>query len=206
MMELVRQPTIIVDDFFETPNQIREWGLSMEFYKGDRGNWPGYRTNLLHMVDEEFHSLLCRKIIKHTSYNYFAQFDTSFHLCDESWESGWIHADPLEFNVVGLIYLNPEVPKGIHCGTTIYDPPDNYKPDPEVFVGDVNEEDPAKRQKDARIKHNSHFTSSQIIENRYNRCIIFDARQWHSAGDFFGHPDNKKDQRLTIVFFGAARW
>lgn len=201
-----QQPTIIIDNFFETPNQVREWGLSLNFYKGNRGNWPGYRTDLIHMVDEKFHSLLCQKIIKHTSYNFFQQFDASFALCDETWESGWIHTDPMEFNVVGLIYLSPNPPKDIHCGTTIYDVPENYTNGDEVFTADVNQEDSTKRQTEARLQHNSHFTANQIIENRYNRCIIFDARQWHGAGDFFGHPDNKHDQRLTIVFFGAARW
>lgn len=203
---IIQQPTIIIDNFFETPNQVREWGLSLNFYKGNRGNWPGYRTDLLHMVDEKFHSLLCKKIIEHTSYNYFQQFDTSFALCDETWESGWIHTDPMEFNVVGLIYLSPNPPKDIHCGTTIYDAPENYSNGDEVFTEDVNQEDASKRQTEARLNHNSHFSANQIIENRYNRCIIFDAKQWHSAGDFFGSPDNKNQQRLTIVFFGAARW
>jgi hypothetical protein len=203
---ITQQPTIIIDNFFETPNQVREWGLSLNFYKGDRGNWPGYRTDLIHMVDDKFHSLLCQKIIKHTSYNYFKQFDASFALCDETWESGWVHTDPMDFNVVGLIYLSPNPPKLIHCGTTIYDAPGDYVSGDSVFITDVNEEDPTKRQSESRLKHNSHFTPNQIIENRYNRCIIFDARQWHSAGEFFGHPDDKHDQRLTIVFFGAARW
>ena len=203
---ITQQARIIIDNFFETPNQVREWGLALNFYKGNRGNWPGYRTDLIHMVDDKFHSLLCQKIIKHTSYNYFQQFDASFALCDESWESGWIHNDPKEFNVVGLIYLSPNPPKDISCGTTIYDAPEDYQNGDEVFTDDVNEEDSSKRQTEARLQHNSHFTSNQIIENRYNRCIIFDARQWHSAGQFFGHPDNKHDQRLTIVFFGAARW
>ena len=53
---ITQQPTIIIDNFFETPNQVREWGLSLNFYKGNRGNWPGYRTDLIHMVDDKFHS------------------------------------------------------------------------------------------------------------------------------------------------------
>ena len=202
-----RQPTVIIDEFFETPNQIREWALSLEYYKGDRGNWPGYRTDLLHEIDSQFHALICRKVIKHTKFNYFSQFDASFSLCSEDWESGWVHNDPLRFNVVGVIYLNPVVPPGQY-GTIIYDPPSNYFNDgvpDEIFSSDVNEEDVKKRQTKERLEHNSHFTPSQIVENRYNRCIIFDARQWHSAGNFFGSSDKKEDQRLTIVFFGDAK-
>jgi hypothetical protein len=70
----------------------------------------------------------------------------------------------------------------------------------------VNQEDSRNRQTQARLEHNSKYTANQIIEKRYNRCLIFDSRQWHSAVDFFGSPDNKRDQRLTMVFFGAARW
>ena len=143
---ITQQPTIIIDNFFETPNQVRGWALNLNFYKGNRGNWPGYRTDLIHMIDDKFHSLLCQKIIKHTSYNYFKQFDASFALCDETWESGWIHTDPMDFNVVGLIYLSPNPPKDIHSGTTIYDSPENYSSGDSVFIDDVNEEDPTKRQ------------------------------------------------------------
>lgn len=202
-----KQPTVIIDHFFELPNQVRSWALGMEFFKGDRGNWPGYRTELLHKVDEYFHAILCQKIIKHTKFNYFSQLDCSFSLCSEGWESGWVHTDPEKFNVVGVIYLSPTVPIDKHYGTILYDPPTQYMNfgDVDVFVDDVNEEDPSKRQTEERLKYNSHFTMSQICENRYNRCIIFDARQWHSAGEFFGSIDKKEDQRLTIVFFGAAK-
>jgi hypothetical protein len=206
MIENYHQPTIVIDNFFETPNQVREWALSLNFYKGNRGNWPGYRTDLVHLLDENFHELVCRKIIKHTSFNNFKQFDISFSLCNESWESGWIHTDPKEFNVVGLVYLSPNPPTDKEYGTIIYDTPTNYMPTNELFVDDVNQEDPNKRQTAARLTHNSNFTASQTIENRFNRCLIFDARQWHSGGNFFGSPDNKREQRLTMVFFGAARW
>jgi hypothetical protein len=202
-----RQPTVTIDKFFETPNQVRSWALSLEFFKGDRGNWPGFRTDLLHELDPEFHSLVCTKIIKHTDYNYFSKFDISFQIIDESWGQGWVHRDPREFNVVGVIYLTPNPPLGNQYGTIIYDDPENFNSDEKIFIEDVNELDSEKRKlwNNERIKYNNHFRQNTIVENRYNRCIIFDARQWHSAGNFFGQEGNVETSRLTAVFFGDAK-
>jgi len=42
---MVKHPTVIIDDYFETPDQVREWALKQKFYKHD-GNYQGLRTDL----------------------------------------------------------------------------------------------------------------------------------------------------------------
>ena len=105
-----------------------------------------------------------------------------------------------------MIYLNPNPPTDDHYGTIIYDQPIEYDMGDGIFNADVNELDSSARRKwdKEREHHNAHYKPNTIVDNRYNRCIIFDARQWHSAGKFFGKEGDKENSRLTIVFFGEA--
>ena len=45
-------PTMVVDNFYEEPDQVRDYALSLEYFKGDRGSWPGVRTKLFHEFDQ----------------------------------------------------------------------------------------------------------------------------------------------------------
>ena len=47
----MRLPLTVVDNFFETPTLVRNFALQQEFFKGDRGNWPGIRTKFLDELD-----------------------------------------------------------------------------------------------------------------------------------------------------------
>ena len=46
-------PIITIDNFFETPSLVRSWALSLEYFKGDRGNWPGIRTAFIDELNQE---------------------------------------------------------------------------------------------------------------------------------------------------------
>ena len=151
------------------------------------------------------HQRLASKLIEYIpGKTYFDQLDVTFHICTEDYESGWIHRDADDFGVGGIIYLNEECPQG--AGTSIYDVPSNddsinYT---EEFQTNVNTDDPDLRKSlnKHRLECNKHFTSNTTVEARFNRCIIFDGRKYHSGGKFFG-TDNQTG-RLTLVFFGRA--
>ena len=53
-----------------------------------------------------------------------------------------------------------------------------------------------------RLDCNKHFTPNTSVEARFNRCIIFDGRKYHSGGDYFGNDITTG--RLTLVFFGKV--
>jgi len=200
-------PTIIVDNFFESPDIVRHWALQQEFFKGERGTWPGVRTELLHESNIELYNYLIRKIfqiIKDYGVQEIYDMQTGFQLIDESWGTGWVHDDDPKLSVAGLIYLSPTAP--IESGTTLY--ADNIDFNGEkytkIFMEDVfsTEEERSKFAK-YRQEQRSHFTPTIQIGNVYNRCIIFDTRNWHSADNFFGK--DKEDTRLTNVFFFKVR-
>jgi hypothetical protein len=205
---MVKHPTVIIDDFFETPDQIRIWALQQKFYKHD-GNYQGLRTDLLSQIDPILQQVMINKILQYSHYQYVEHLYTSFQLIDDSWGDGWIHNDSKDLNIAGIVYLTPNAPDD--SGTIIYDEPhpnmifELTEGIQKAFETEVNEVDVDKRKQleRHRIKHNAQFKSSQVIENRYNRCIIFDCKSWHGAGKYFGNTS--ETSRLTLPFFCKAR-
>lgn len=200
-------PTVIIDDFFETPDIVRWWALEQEFFKGDRGSWPGVRSELLHNSNTELYNLLTRKIynvVKDYGIQEIYDLQTGFQLIDESWGTGWVHDDDPKLNIAGLVYLSPNAPTT--SGTTLYlDNIDfNGEQYTKLFMEDVFSQ-PEEREKfqKYRLEQRSNFVPTIHIGNVYNRCIIFDTRNWHSADNFFGNK--KENTRLTNVFFFKVR-
>lgn len=205
---MVKHPTVIIDNFFETPDQVREWALKQKFYKHD-GNYQGLRTDLFSQIDPILQQVMINKMLQYSHYRYIDQLYASCQLIDDSWGDGWIHNDSKDLNIAGIVYLTPNAPDD--SGTIIYDDPHSNmileltEDTQKAFKTEVNELDVDKRKQleSYRIKHNAQFKSSQVIENRYNRCVIFDCKSWHGAGKYFGNT--LETSRLTLPFFCKAR-
>ena len=199
----MRLPLTVVDNFFETPTLVRNFALQQEFFKGDRGNWPGIRTKFLDELDINFFNTFHDKLLNYIPRNYkgFQHLEATFQLIDETYKRGWVHNDDPKWNVAGIIYLNNDKPKQ-DCGTTFYDDRDtsNDGDHSKEYCDYVN--DNIGQNEDVRDKVNSRWVPSMLAENRWNRCVISDSTRWHSAGRFFGH--NKETSRLTLVFFGRV--
>ena len=199
----MRLPLTVVDNFFETPTLVRNFALQQEFFKGDRGNWPGIRTKFLDEIDINFFNTFHDKLLNYIPRNYkgFQHLEATFQLIDETYKRGWVHNDDPKWNVAGIVYLNNDKPKQ-DCGTTFYDDRDTSNDDDhsKEYSDDVN--DNIGQNEDVRNKVNSRWVPSMLAENRWNRCVISDSTRWHSAGRFFGH--SKDTSRLTLVFFGRV--
>jgi len=197
-------PTVVIDDFFETPELWRYFALNQEFFKGNRGTWPGLRTKMLYDLCPALYNTLEFKLLQHVPFNSFSKIETTFQIIDETYGKGWVHDDNPEHDVAGVIYLNEHtVP---NSGTTLYSDKFDISGDhyTELFVKDVSTDTPEEREQfnKYREEQRSFFTQTASVDSRWNRCIIFDPRTWHSADNFFG--TTKEDARLTLVFFGNA--
>jgi hypothetical protein len=208
-------PTIIIDKFFETPSLVRQYALGLDFYKGDRGNWPGTRTDFIDKLNPELFEVVAKNLIKYLKgYTGFSELQISFQLVTKIHEKGWIHTDDTKFNVGAVIFLNPDSP--VDSGFSVFDM-QNYAGDGywnqhsklkeeyfSKFQKQVKSEDPEEIKKyvEYRDLHNSSYTENISIQNRFNRALIFSSSQCHSAQNFFG--DGKDDARLTLVCFGRA--
>ena len=47
-------PLYYTTNFFDNPDEIRQWAMSLEFTKPEDGLYPGARTKLLHELDTNF--------------------------------------------------------------------------------------------------------------------------------------------------------
>jgi hypothetical protein len=113
-------PTIVVDNFFETPSLVRDYALSLEFFKGDRGNWPGIRTEFIDRINSELFQVIAKNLIANLKgYTGFSELQATFQLVSEIHECGWIHNDDTRFNMGAVIFLNPEPP--VDTGFSIYE-------------------------------------------------------------------------------------
>jgi len=109
----------------------------------------------------------------------------AFQFCTETCKS-WVHADnPNEYAAV--IYLHPNPPP--RCGTGFYQhikTKKTYEGAKETFPID-------------EILNFNAWEEIDYVENVYNRCIIYDAKQFHTATGYFG--TTPEDSRLFQVFF-----
>ena len=200
-------PTIVVDNFYNDPDLWRDFALSQEFFKGDRGNWPGLRTELLHRLNYDLFTVTMKKllfILKDYGITEVKELQTGFQLIDSSYGRGWVHDDDPTFQVAGVIYLNKNAPLG--SGTTVYEDSNDFNGElyTKAFAEDVHQASPEDRATYAKYREEqvAHFKKSIVVENVYNRLIMFDSRCWHSADNFFGTLP--EESRLTQVFFIKA--
>jgi len=199
-------PTVVVDDFFETPDMVRSFALKQEFFKGSRGHWPGLRSAFLDEISLELYNLVTFKILKLLpQFKKFEKFESTFHLSGKNYVRGWVHDDAPDLNVAGFIYLYPDPP--INTGTTFFDDSNPQMPEQfvEAFKQDVSrmpEDEPREELSKYREEQLTWFKKTLVVDNVYNRAIIFDPKTWHAANDFFG--TTKEDSRLTLVYFGRA--
>lgn len=198
-------PTIVIDDFFESPHTVREFALNQDFFKGDRGTWPGIRTEFLEKLGGDVLEILIFKILKnYPQFQRFEKFESTFQLINENYISGWMHDDAPDLNLAGFVYLSPNPP--INTGTTFYADNDvvldKFLP---AFMDDVcrpPEDPPRVELQKYKQDQKSSFFPTITVDNVFNRCVIFDPRTWHCADNFFG--TTKEDTRLTLVFFARG--
>lgn len=203
-------PVTIVDDFYETPDLIREYALSLPYYATEDGRWPGARSPQISEVNKKLFETFNNKL-----FSLFFDFEkTGLEWCVESSfqqvdsfsedknnikNDGWIHSDG-DAIFSGVVYLNPN-PKP-DWGTSVYKLKPNEVDDctqKTKFLHyseseDFNEEEYIEE----KTRNNNKFVESIRVENVYNRLIIFEGGVYHGVPSFYSDDD---EARLTQVFF-----
>ena len=160
------------DNFFDNPNEIREYALNQRFYSHEEskklsapaGSYAGVRTQEIHTFNRLFFDNLCQKIFsKVIDLTDVESLDwrvsAYFHLQNsDDFVENTIHKDQGVL-YAGLIYLTPEI--GEEFGTSLYD--EDYK-------------------------------VAKTFLNKYNRLVVYDANINHGPSGF-------TDGRLTLTFF-----
>ena len=205
--------SVCVDDFFDKPDLIRNFGLSLPKTSCSTGDWPGERSKELHTIDPELTNNILLKILSsYFDFRYdniqwggssvtFQQIKKYSDSKDSIKNIGWIHQD-FNFDLAGLIYLTPKI--DINCGTSLFNLKDDEK---DNFIANArlshkhllfqNKNISDEQYSEAHNKWNNKFIEKTRFQNIYNRMISYDTQEFHRANNFFSNGDD----RLTLVYF-----
>lgn len=185
--------TIIVDNFYNDVDLVREFALQQDF--DVNGNYPGHRTKSLtnDTVKEVIQNIIRTAGGKITWWD-TDQYNGAFQYTTAA-DRSWIHADQTS-NWAGVCYLTPDAPPtagtGLfrHKSTGLYRAPKNDDGSLNMeFLNEINQDSQDMTKWD-RI---------DTIANKYNRLILYRGDIFHMSLDYFGK--NKYDGRLFQTFF-----
>jgi len=195
-------PTIVVDDFFKYPNNIKKLSQDLIYEKDKDGKWPGVRSKSIHEINYEFFNFFHLKILSLLYPNDYQQmiFTASTFFQKVSGKryphSGWIHSDsPCEFTAI--VYLSNHK----NCGTSFwkknnfYNTESTAKQKHDFYKQDIFNQ----QQLNILNEHNSNYEKTLTVDSIFNRLVIFDSSQNHSAEGFI--DNNIQEDRLTLITF-----
>ena len=151
---------IVVDDFYNNPDQVREAALNSSFEVA--GNYPGLRTKPL--TNNETKSVI-EKTLGQKVTNWHDNLSGSFQLCTAH-ERSWIHSDYMN-DYAAIVFLTPDAPLG--SGTSIY----RHK-DTGTF-GSIGQGENIRDLKGNRMAEipNHHFSEKyQCLENTLGQFLL----------------------------------
>jgi len=210
-------PITCVDNFYRYPDRIREYALSLD-YDFTGNNFPGKRTQSLHLINEQFFHEFCNKLFslfydpildKNLKWN----CDTGFQKIypnhpdyNNPLNSGWYHKD-IPFVFAGVIYLNKDT--NPNSGTTIgrlkegdsleensWDARDRfYSSEPDISIEEYTKE---------INDHNSMFEVTLPVSNVYNRLIVYNGDVWHKESNFCVNEEFRLTQTFFVSSFDAS--
>lgn len=170
-----RMYPIVVDNFFDDPDSIRNYALSLEYRpRNSDDGWLGYRC---FTTDETFSKTLTHKI--HQFIPESSHIDPFYYLFHYSLEETKktspynfddykVHSDFCDF--AGLVYLYPNPPENM--GTSFY-------------------------------SDNKEYVSS--VENKYNRLIFYPGKMLHGPTNLFGDKKENSRLVLTFFSYMAIK-
>lgn len=181
--EVMKINLIIVDDFYQNPDAVRNYALSQNFEVS--GNYPGLRTKpyLPDDLKQSIQNLIYFAGGKITEWFESSGYTGAFQICT-AMDRTWIHAD--HFNTwAGVCYLTPDAP--LSAGTALY----KYKDTGEFSL------------KNKEVKYDGYdytkWERSDYVANRYNRIVLYRGDLFHASLDYFGN--NHQNGRLFQTFF-----
>lgn len=187
----MRVESLIVDNFYNNVDEVREFALSQEF--AVRGNYPGMRTEsfLNDSIKQVIQSLIEPFAGKVT---YWGDDYTGAFQYTTAQDRSWIHSD-YTTNWAAVIYLTPNAP--ISSGTGLY----RLK---ETGLRSWNNLDhtPEENKNALHNKYAQDYTKWELVDrfgNLYNRMVLYRGDIFHVSMDYFGQ--DKYDGRLFQVFF-----
>lgn len=196
-------PTLIVDNFFDNPQQIIDRACNLEFKNLPNKRWAGLRTDPVHQVDYDVFDYVTKKIMRlvfpYDYGNMFWQTEMYFSKTNpkDTKYPDWVHKDDsAEFTAI--MYLSDH-----SCGTNIC-----HFSNPLKIIDDTGQEqfnyfrNPTEKEPKIKNKIDSQFKETILVNGRFNRLFIFDGNSWHKQQKFSSEDiKSNKDRLMLIAFF-----
>jgi hypothetical protein len=212
MKKLKLFPTLVIDDFLDNPDKVRQMALAMD-YEPTNGNYPGYRTKNLYEINPKLFNYMSQKFFS-AFFDFNIPIKWNITVCfqkiyafsndkDAPVNDGWIHTDDDRNVLSGVLYLNPD--PAPYTGTNICQPKsddfsynklDSSYNDTKISL--YRDNNKLENYNEKIKEFNDMFTDTIQVSNLYNRLIAFDAQSFHNANSYHFIGD---EPRLTCVFF-----
>jgi hypothetical protein len=198
-------PVTIIENFYENPDEIRDFALSQKYtFCHERENvdyvYPGSRTKDIFDLDAQLQALICKKLV---SIFHNSEYDimrwgisTNFQSVTEEYQEGVLHTD---HNTIfaGVLYLSPNAP--LDAGTSLYRKNSSFNEEKYKAALALNDKEFREGKIVMNTNHHTMFEEIVRVNNVYNTLVIYEGRHFHSANKFYG--TTLKNSRLTQVFF-----
>ena len=175
---------IVIDNFYDDPDTIRELALSQDFYFNQKA-YKGKRTEKVFRFDglkESFENILNCKIKNWEKY----AVNGCFQICVAGDQLVY-HVDTQEY--AAIIFLTPDAPP--QTGTSFFRSKYTKR-------NKIGEKDSAIVFKNGFLD-STEFELVDVVGNVYNRIVLFDAKMIHAASTYFGN--SLENGRLFQIFF-----
>tara|TARA_Y100000389_G_scaffold55576_1_gene51427 strand:- start:32962 stop:35007 length:2046 start_codon:yes stop_codon:yes gene_type:complete len=176
----------VVDNFYERPDELRDWALTSLNFQEDSRWYKGFRSEEKYRpidLKYRFENIIGEKIV-----DWDGGMNGVFQVTRAQDPQVW-HFD--EQRWAAMIYLSPNAP--YESGTRLHISKINKA---KHSIEDADIIDDAF---DGNFLDSTRFHTLDTVGNLFNRLAIFDARHIHSAGEYFGK--DLHDSRLTHLFF-----
>ncbi len=195
-------PTIIMDDFFTEPEKIKNFSSKLKYFKDKDGKWPGKRSVPVHEIDYNFFNYFHLKILSILYPNDYRKISYTANACFQKISGNrhqnprWVHED-IGSEITAIVYLSHHK----NCGTSLWKKKNFFDSDSTAFEKHSfnKKESYNEEEKNLVNKHNSNFQKILNVDSIYNRIVLFDSNQHHSAENFL--DQDIKEDRLTLITF-----
>lgn len=184
---------IVIDDFYANPMEVRNFALSQKF--NITGNFPGFRTeSLLNDTIKEAIQYVMYPFAGNIVDWFEEEYTGAFQYTTEEHHS-WIHSDG-GVQWAGVLYLTPNAP--LSAGTGFYRHK-KTKIDRFLHLTESPTEKDLTNPYLTDYKDITKWELTDVVCNKFNRLILYDATLFHKSMDYFGK--SLYDGRLFQVFF-----
>jgi hypothetical protein len=194
----MRLNTLIIDDFYQNVDDVREFALSQEF--GVRGNYPGQRTiSFANDGIRDYINNLIRPTAGEITYWSTDDYNGAYQYTT-SRDRSWIHADS-NTSWAGIVYLTPDAP--LSGGTGLF----RHKKTQLSSVPRLNDntiDDSLLSEIYVDSQDITKWELTDRLANKYNRLVLYRGDLFHMSLDYFG--TDMYDGRLFQTFFFSTEY